>query len=157
MTSAPSPRLPPPAAASPTEVSDPEGERKRRLAVIGISVGALIVIAALITGAVLLFRNPATAENVRDVFIIFMALEFMLIGVALVILIVQLAVLITMLRHEVKPILDATNETLNTVRGTTAFLSENLVDPVIKLNSYLAALTQVVETLGIFGRSGRRK
>jgi hypothetical protein len=62
-----------------------------------------------------------------------------------------------MLQHEIKPILESTNETLNTVRGTTAFLSENLVDPVIKMNSALAALSQVLDTLSVFGRFGRKK
>jgi len=69
----------------------------------------------------------------------------------------QLAVLTNMLQHEIKPILDSTNETINTVRGTTTFLSENLVEPVVKLNSYLAAFTQVVDSLGALGRFGRRK
>ena len=46
---------------------------------------------------------------------------------------------------------------MNTIRGTTTFLSENLVEPVVKLNTYLAAITQVVDSLGTLGRFGRRK
>jgi hypothetical protein len=132
-----------------------EGQRK------GIMIGAGVVLVLLIVGglaaAVWLVQNPAQAASVRDVFIIFMALEFMLIGVALVILMVQLAVLTNMLQHEIKPILQSTTETLNTVRGTTAFLSENLVDPVIKMNAALAAMGQVLDTLSVFGRFGRKK
>ena len=60
-----------------------EGQRK------AILIGAVVVIVLLILGglaaAFWLVQNPAQAASVRDVFIIFMALEFMLIGVALVI------------------------------------------------------------------------
>jgi hypothetical protein len=45
--------------------------------------------------------------------------------------------------------LDATNETVNHLRGTTEFLGENLVEPVIKLNGYLAGMQRMIELLGI--------
>ena len=85
----------------------------------------------------------------RDIFIIFLALESLVIGAALVVLIIQLASLINLLQNEVKPILKSTNETVNTLRGTSAFLSENLVEPVIKLNSYLAGLKKLFDMFGI--------
>jgi hypothetical protein len=132
-------------------------DRQRRLIIIGAVVAAVIVLAGLIAGAIVLLNNPVAAANVRDVMIIFMALEFVVIGAALVVLMFQLALLTNMLQHEIKPILDSTNETINTVRGTTTFLSENLVEPVVKLNSYMAAITQVVDSLGMLGRFGRRK
>ena len=144
-----------PPAPSDADNGPTEAQRK------GLIIGAVVVIVVLVVGALAaafwLVQNPAQAASVRDVFIIFMALEFMLIGVALVILMVQLAVLTNMLQHEIKPILQSTTETLNTVRGTTAFLSENLVDPVIKMNAALAALGQVADTLSVFGRFGRKK
>jgi hypothetical protein len=72
-----------------------------------------------------------------------MALESIVIGLALIILIVQIARLINLLQNEIKPIIDSTNETVSTLRGTTHFLSNNLVEPVIKLNEYLAGFQQV--------------
>jgi hypothetical protein len=132
-------------------------EGQRRAIIIGVSVGVLVLVIALAVAAVYLVGHPEQAASIRDVFIIFMALEFIVIGAALVVLMFQLAVLTNMLQHEIKPILDSTNETLNTVRGTTVFLSDNLVEPVVKLNSYLAAITQVVDSLNILGRFGRRK
>ena len=77
-----------------------------------------------------------------------MAFESLVIGAALVVLIVQVASLINLLQNEVKPILESTSDTVNTLRGTTEFLSENLVEPVIKLNSYVAGLRKI---FGIFG------
>jgi hypothetical protein len=35
------------------------------------------------------------------------------------------------------------------LRGTSEFLSENLVEPVIKLNSYLAGLKKLFDLFGI--------
>jgi hypothetical protein len=145
---------------APTAPPDADGgmtEGQRKGVLIAAAVVGVLLLAGAIAVAIWLAQNPSTAASVRDVFIIFMALEFMLVGVALVILMVQLAVLTNMLQHEIKPILQSTNETLNTVRGTTAFLSENLVDPVIKMNSALAALAQVLDTLSVFGRFGRKK
>jgi hypothetical protein len=74
-----------------------------------------------------------------------MAFESLIIGVALVILVIQVASLINLLQNEVRPILKSTSETVDTLRGTTAFLSENMVEPVIKLNSYLAGLKKLTD------------
>jgi hypothetical protein len=79
--------------------------------------------------------------------IIFMALEFLVIGAALVILMIQLAVLINLLQNEIKPILNSTNETVNTLRGTVTFLSDNLAEPVIKLNQYMAGFKKLLDLL----------
>jgi hypothetical protein len=150
--------LPPAPVATRTETNDgglSEGQKRGLL--IGLGVLVVLLIAAAVAGAIFLVNRPDLAASVRDVFIIFMALEFMVIGVALVILIFQLAVLTNMLQHEIKPILDSTSETINTVRGTTTFISENLVEPIVKLNSYMAAIAQVVDSLGALGRFGRRK
>ncbi len=78
----------------------------------------------MITGVIFLLRaDAATAEKIRDIFIIFMAFESILIGAALVILAIQLAVLINLLQNEIKPILDTTTEAINTIRGTANFMS----------------------------------
>ena len=65
-------------------------------------------------------------------------------GGVMIILIIQLARLTLLLQNEIKPILDSTSETANTLRGTTAFLSEHLVEPVLKLNQYLAGLNRLI-------------
>jgi hypothetical protein len=66
-----------------------------------------------------------------------------------IVLIVQVASLINLLQNEVRPILQATTETVNNLRGTAEFLGENVVQPVIKLNGYLAGLQRVIELMGI--------
>jgi nitrate reductase gamma subunit len=130
-----------------------ESGSTRRIIILGSIIGVLVII-ALIVAVFFLFKAPLdTTAHIRDIFIIFMALESLLLGLVLITLIVQVARLTNLLQNEIKPILQSTNETVSTLRGTTAFLSDNLVEPVIKLNEYLAALQQVVQ---IF-RLGRKK
>ena len=138
------------------EIRSPEEEaahlarlRKQRWILAGAIAGALILVAVLVLAIIELGSHPAAAANIRDIFIIFLALESLLIGAALVVLIIQLASLINLLQNEVKPILRSTSETVNTLRGTTEFLSENLVEPVIKLNSYLAGLKKLFDLFGV--------
>jgi len=107
-------------------------------------IGGLLILALVVLGLVLLLQPGTDTGRVRDIFIIFMALEFLLIGVVMIILIIQLARLTLLLQNEIKPILESTNETANTLRGTTAFLSEHLVEPVLKLNQYLAGLNKIL-------------
>ncbi len=122
---------------------------QNKAALVGLGIAALIVLGLLVTGAVLLLQEDQAARTaqVRDVFIIFMALESLVIGVALVILTIQLSILINLLQHEIKPILNSTNETVNTLRGTVKFLSDNLAEPVIKLNEYIAAFKRLSDFL----------
>ena len=127
--------------------NDEDGDQ-RKVAIIVILFVLLII--GGIVGAVFGLLNPNTpTERIRDIFIIFMAFESLVIGVALVILILQIASLMNLLQNEIKPILDATNETVHTLRGTTTFISENIAEPVIKLNASLAGLQRVLEVLGI--------
>jgi len=100
--------------------------------------------------AISFLLQPTTpTDKIRDVLIIFVAIETGVIGVALVVLIVQIASLTNLLQNEVKPILMATKETVNTLRGTTEFLADNFVEPVIKLQGYLAGLIRMLELLGV--------
>jgi hypothetical protein len=108
----------------------------------------LVFLAIIVLVTVFLLRQDAeTTSKIADVFIIFMALQSLVIGLVLVILIVQLARLINLLQNEIKPIVESTNETVSTLRGTTQFLSDNLSEPVIRLNEYLAGLTEFFRIL----------
>jgi predicted Kef-type K+ transport protein len=135
---------------SPEEEADHRAAlRKQRWIMAGIIIAVILVFAGIVVAVIALTEHPAVATNIRDIFIIFMAFESLIIGVALVVLVIQIASLINFLQNEVKPILQSTSETVNTLRGTTEFLSENLVEPVIKLNSYLAGLKRLFDLFGI--------
>jgi hypothetical protein len=152
------PALPEKATASQsaqTPPASPQKEEKTSSAplIIGIIIG-VVLLAAIIAGAIFLVNHEETASTIRDIFIILVALEFMLIGWVLIILIIQLAKLVNMLQNEVQPMIESTNEAVNTIRGTSIFISENLTEPIIKLNSYVAALNQFTS---IFTKKGKRK
>lgn len=142
-------QLPTPPSLPSSQDVDKEIERRNRQLTIAISIAAFIFLGLIVLAVYGLTRDAGTTQNVRDIFIIFMALESLVIGAALVVLIVQIASLINLLNNEIKPILDATNETIATLRGTTQFLSENLVEPVVKMNSYLAGLQKMFEMIGM--------
>lgn len=110
----------------------------------------VLILAATIYGIyTLVAAGPETTSQIRDIFIIVLAFESLVIGVALVILVVQLALLTNMLQTEIKPILSNTKETIDTVKGTADFLSRRAVQPVIKANSYMAGARKLFQILGI--------
>jgi hypothetical protein len=127
----------------------PKTEQQQRNVVIAIVIGVIVLLVLLGLAIYFLLQPTTPTDKIRDVFIIVVALESLIIGVALIVLIVQLASLINLLQNEVKPILTATTETVNTLRGTAEFLGENIVEPVIKLNGYLAGMTRMLELMGI--------
>ncbi len=121
-------------------------QNEQRKIIIIVLVAFILIVTGLIAGTIALVNaGNETTSLVRDIFIIFMALESLVIGAALVILSIQLAILINLLQNEIKPILNSTNETVNTVKGTLTFLSNNLAEPVITLNEYLAAIKRLVD------------
>jgi hypothetical protein len=139
-----------------TSTPDPSELRKQRLIIIGLGAIVFISLLLLVIGFYFLL-NPeltslATVSRVRDVFIILLALESMLSGLALTILMIQIARLTNLLENEVKPILASTNETVSNLRGTTKFLSDNLVEPVIKLNEVVAVFQRLADIFRFTGK-----
>ena len=143
----PQPTTPPP---TPEELAAiREAERKQKTITATVIAG-IVVFLALLGVAIYFLLQPATpTDKIRDIFIIVVAFESLVIGVALIVLIVQIASLTNLLQNEVRPILKATNDTVNNLRGTAEFLGENVVEPVIKLNGYLAGLYRMLELMGI--------
>ena len=139
------PSLPPPSGQTGGNAAPRSRSSRTPILLIG---GAVIIVILIIVAAVFLLRaDNQTTGRIRDVFIILMALESLVIGAALIILIVQLATLINLLQNEIKPIIRSTNETVNTLKGTAEFIGNNLTDPIIKLNSYLAGIKQLIDLM----------
>lgn len=114
---------------------------------IGIIV-ALVLAVLFILGVVWVARTyPATVEALRDVMIIALALVSCIFGITLMLLFVMVVRLLNMLEFEIKPILEKTNETLGTVRGTTTFVSQNVVQPVTRASSYVAGFRKGIAVL----------
>jgi len=132
----------------PVEIQEPQGR--------GPSTAVMILIASLL---VLLFigfvlfavwlasTQAATIAAVRDILIIALALESCLFGIVLMLLLVMVMRMVNMLEFEIKPILEKTNETVGTLRGTTTFVSQNVVKPAIRTKAQMAGLRQALKTL----------
>ena len=134
----------------------PESQRRaktrRTIAIVVIVVVVLAIMAASIYGMV---THPTATSIVRDIAIIALALVTLIIGLFLIILIFQLQSLIALLRDEIRPILDSANQTANTVRGTTAFVSDAVMTPIIKVASIASGVRQTIKVLA--GTGGKRK
>jgi hypothetical protein len=150
MTETQNPPPEPPQQPTPEELAaqrEQEAQMKRTMT--GVGIGAVLLLVLLGVSIYFLLQPGTPTDKIRDVFIIVVALESLLIGVALIVLVVQLASLINLLQNEVRPILKATTDTVNNLRGTAEFLGENVVEPVIKLNGYLAGLYRMLELMGV--------
>ena len=92
---------------------------------------------------------------VRDVAIVLLAIESLVIGVLLALMLSQISKLVKMLREEVSPMITSATETADTVRGTVDFMSDNVVSPVIKVKSYASGIQRGLRSFFVIGRKVR--
>jgi hypothetical protein len=114
-----------------------------------LGIFAVLLILSILT-VVFISSPDVDSGRVRDIFLILMALSSFVISVAFVILLVQVALLVNLLDNEIRPVLANLIESVNDLKGTTAFLSENMVEPVMKMNEYVAGLKRLVDILRPF-------
>ena len=117
------------------QAAQEDREQRQWTKVVAVVVVAVVVVAALGFGGYQLFVHPTWAQVLRDIFIILMAVQSLAI-----VLIVQIINLTQLLRDEVLPILNSTNETVDTVKQTTTFVSDVVVSPLIKAVSTVSAV-----------------
>lgn len=152
-----------PAAAPDTVVDQQEGASSEKMSpeqirmMIGAIIGVMVLFISTIISIIWLAQPSTDTARVRDIFIIFMALSSLLTTVVLIILIIQLARLLNLLQNELGPILDSLNIMISNLRGTTVFISENLSEPVIKMNEYLAGFSQLLGALGLMRKTKKSK
>jgi hypothetical protein len=154
---------------APREEQQDAGEGMRPTFVRYLLIGLGSLIAVILVGLIIaLVGGAVNSEGVanffrilRDFFIIVLALQGILISVALVVLILQLSSLINLLTNEIKPLVDETRITLTTIRGTTQFVSRNVTAPVIKAAAVFSGVRTFLGELGnirgnVNGTRGRR-
>jgi len=109
---------------------------------IGGSIGLcllLFVVAIIVGVASGKWENVASMiAIVRDLMIILLVMEGILVGVALIFMILQLSLLLNVLQNEIKPILENAQQTASTVKGTASFVSKQVASPIIRVKSTLA-------------------
>jgi len=153
--SRPEPAVPVDAPPSPAEL------RARRWMIIGGSIAGLLLVGLIVLLVFLSISayqateagvTPSPSNMVvgllRDAAIIFVAFETLIIGLLLIVLMLQIQSLTVLLRDEIGPMLEAANETVRTVRGTTKFVSHNVVSPVMKWSGTMAGLRRIFSEIG---------
>jgi hypothetical protein len=137
-----------PAAETPVKVPGSRLQQRRNIGrTVGIVVAVIVILAILGSIGYGLVTHPEITATLRDISIIVLALVTIVIGAFLAILIFQLQSLTALLRDEIEPILKSANETVSTVRGTTTFVSDVVVRPMITMASYATAVRQTIRTL----------
>ncbi|HEY4689319.1 MAG TPA: hypothetical protein VIK33_08410 [Anaerolineae bacterium] len=132
--------------------ADIPARQSRRGAVIGIVAVAILL---LVIGAFVWMVQANATATVRDIFIIFLAIVSLFIVVMLAALVYQIAALTKMLREEIKPLLENAQETVNTARGTTLFVSDHVARPVIQAAGAVAGIVRLFSLIGELRRPRR--
>ena len=127
-----------------------------------IGVGALILaIVFIFLGGIGLavFTDPHNTapriELIRDVLIIVMVLEGVLIVLGLAVLVLQIMRLIVMLQHGTKPVIENAQETVEIAKATAQFVSKNVAKPVIGFHAFVSAVATFLREVGGLRRAIR--
>jgi len=171
--------MPPETGPQGPESVTTAGDRARRSLIVGLVVVGLLMIgliALLIVLSVDAYRTAAQAPTatevyvipaqspgaavislLRDVAIVLVAFETLLIGLLVLVLILQIQALIGLLRDEIRPMLESLNDTVATVRGTTRFVSHHVVSPAIQTVGLLAGVRRVIREIVALGKSVKKE
>ena len=147
------------------DIVSPAEQRARRWFIGGAIVAGLLLVGLIVLMVFLSIDAYRAAKTgaapspgsvvvglLRDTAIVFVAFESLLIGLLMIVLVLQVQSLVVLLRDEIGPMLEAANETMTTVRGTTKFVSHNVVSPVVRWSGYLSGVRRIVrEITGLRG------
>ncbi len=145
--------------ATPAETRGLSVTRIALGATIGIGI-VIIVIFVIGLGFALLTDATQTAgkiQIIRDIVVIIIAIEGILIVVGLAVLIAQIARLVNLLQTETRPILDNAAAAAKSAKGTADFVGENVAEPIIKAGGFFAGLGVFLRELGGIRRAIRRR
>ena len=96
-----------------------------------------------------------TVESARDVAIILVAVESLVVTLLLGVVVVLLWRLVNLIEREITPVLSSLQQTVHTVQGTTEFVSDSLVSPLIRISSIISGVGGAAKSL--FSHSRRKE
>lgn len=124
------------------------------------ALGGVIVVIFLIGLGLAVFTDPIVTapriQIIRDIAVIAIGLEAILIIVALAVLIIQVTRLIIMLKTETKPVLKNAQDAVASAKGTVDFVGSNVTEPIVRVGSFMAGAKVLVRDLGGIRRAVRR-
>ena len=150
----------PNAQASPTEKPKSKWTVQRIVFLSSGVLGGLIAI-IFVVGLLLAFSGELEitalrVEYIRNLFMIVIGLEGLLIIGSIAVLIVQITRLVNMLKRDVQPVLTTAQETVNTAKGTVEFVGDNTVRPIIRASAFASGVGVVLRDMGGIRRAIRR-
>lgn len=80
--------------------------------------------------------------TLRDISIILLAIMSIVVGVIMIVLLLQIRNLVVLMRQELKPLIESTQQTADTVRYTSQFMSKRVAKPVVDVMSAAAGVRQ---------------
>jgi hypothetical protein len=128
----------------PVTMTESERQMRRRMLLIGIGIA---IIAALIILGFAGMIAAGVIDEVRDIVIILLAVESLIIGGVTLFLLYQMIMLLTLVREELIPLIQSTQDTVNSARGTTVYVSRKFVVPTTKAASTVARLQAMTRVL----------
>ena len=131
-------------ADQPITMTEAERQMRRRMVLIGIGI-AVIAVLILLSFAVMIAAG--VIDEVRDVLIILLATESLIIGGVTLFLLYQMIMLVTLLREDLIPLIQSAQETVNSARGTTVYVSRKIVVPSAKAATTVARLQAMTRVL----------
>lgn len=87
------------------------------------------------------------SATIRDIAIILVAIEILVMNALLVVLVWQVWRLIKLVQTEIKPIIKDGQETVGTVKGTADFVSNSIVNPLMTASSRWAGFRRSVRVM----------
>ena len=138
------------------EARTPMDPRAKTMIVI-VSIAAVVIVALLVVAGFFLYSRPQATTFLRDIAIIILAFETLLVIFFLGVVTVLLIYVILTLEREIKPVLNATSETIHTVRGTTTFVSDTVVSPIMQVAGIVGAFKGAAQAIAGLRPKGRGK
>lgn len=99
--------------------------------------------------------DQAPLERLRDIVIIFLAFQLLLVTVVLAGIAAGLVFLILVLKDQVIPLLHELTETVKRLRGTTEFVTEEAVKPIVTAAGQIAKMRAMARA--VTGQDRKRR
>ncbi len=120
-----------------------------------VSAGGLggIIILIFVIGLLLILASPLEATALRllylrNIAIIALVLEGLLIIGSLAVLIVQITRLINLLKREVRPVIGNVQGMVSSAKGTVEFVGDTVAQPIVQTGGLLAGIRVIVREVG---------
>jgi len=114
---------------------------------------AVVLVAGTIVFGIFMFRSPTTAATLRDIFLIVLGVQSMIIGlllvallVAIVYLVLKLYELVHFFQSELRPIMQQADDTVRTVRSRAIFISDSAVRPIVEVMACVSAVKSIIRS-----------